>query len=155
MTQKRRKCILKCKVKNVREKPDKLLKAQTFFSIIKLIPDHRLKTKKEQQRIMHRKKIKILLLNLCSHLCHSTFLSRVNFFFLSFEGCTCSMRKFPGQGLNQSCSHLAYTTATATPELSLICDLHQSSWQSWIFNLLSEARDRTCVLMDTSQIRLH
>ena len=43
----------------------------------------------------------------------------------------------------------AYTTATATPGPSRICDLHHSSWQCQILNLLSEARDRTCILMDT------
>ena len=34
----------------------------------------------------------------------------------------------------------AYTTATATPDPSPICDLHQSLWQHWILNPLSEAR---------------
>ena len=29
----------------------------------------------------------------------------------------------------------AYTTATATQELSRVCDLHYSSWQPWILNL--------------------
>ena len=42
-------------------------------------------------------------------------------------------------------------TATAVPDPSCICDLHQSSQKRWILNPLSEARDRTCVLMDTSQ----
>ena len=32
-------------------------------------------------------------------------------------------------------------TATATQDLSHICNLHQSSWQCRILNLLSEARD--------------
>ena len=35
------------------------------------------------------------------------------------------------------------------PDLSRICDLHQSSQQRRILNPLSEARDQTCVLMDT------
>jgi len=30
----------------------------------------------------------------------------------------------------------AYTTATATPDLSRICNLHHSSWQHWIINPL-------------------
>ena len=30
--------------------------------------------------------------------------------------------------------------------------LHQSSWQRWILNLLSEARDQTCMLMDTRRV---
>ena len=37
----------------------------------------------------------------------------------------------------------AYTTATATPDLSHICDLHHSSQQRQILNPLKEARDRT------------
>ena len=48
---------------------------------------------------------------------------------------------------------LAYTTATATRDPSRVCDLHHSSWQQRILNPLSEARDRTHVLMDTSWIR--
>ena len=45
----------------------------------------------------------------------------------------------------------AYTTATRDP--SRVCNLHHSSWQHWTLNPLSEARDRTHVLMDMSQIR--
>ena len=36
---------------------------------------------------------------------------------------------------------------------SCVCDLHQSSPQSWILNPLSGARDWACILMDTSQVR--
>ena len=46
----------------------------------------------------------------------------------------------------------AYATATATPEPSLFCDLHHSSQQHRILNLLSWARDQTCILMETSQV---
>ena len=46
----------------------------------------------------------------------------------------------------------AYITATAMPEQSWICDLHH---HSWILNPVSEARHRTCLLIDTSQICLH
>ena len=42
--------------------------------------------------------------------------------------------------------------STATPGPSYIFDLHHSSGQRWILNPLSEARDRTCSLIDTSQI---
>ena len=48
---------------------------------------------------------------------------------------------------------LAHVTATATPDLSCLCDLHHSSRQCWILNPLSEARDRTRILMVTSQVR--
>ena len=43
--------------------------------------------------------------------------------------------------------------ATATPDPSCICDLHHSARQRQIHNPQREARDRTHVLMDTSQIR--
>ena len=43
-------------------------------------------------------------------------------------------------------------TATAMQDPSCVCDLHHSSWQHWIPDSLSKARDRTCILMDTSQI---
>ena len=46
----------------------------------------------------------------------------------------------------------AYTAATAMKDPSLVCDLHHSSRQCRILNPLSEARDRTRVLMDTSQV---
>ena len=47
---------------------------------------------------------------------------------------------------------LACTTDTAMPDPNLICDLHHSSWQCWILNPLSKARDQTFVLKDTSHI---
>ena len=47
---------------------------------------------------------------------------------------------------------LAYATAIASPDLSRVCNLHHSSWQCWVLNPLSELRDWTCTLMDTSQI---
>ena len=34
---------------------------------------------------------------------------------------------------------------------NLYLRLHQNSWQCWILNTLSKARDRTCILMDTSR----
>ena len=41
------------------------------------------------------------------------------------------------------------------PILSHVCNLHHSSRQFQILNPLSEARDWTCILMDTSQICFH
>ena len=48
---------------------------------------------------------------------------------------------------------MAYATATATPDPSRVCDLCHSSWQRRIINPLSELRDGTHVLMDTSGVR--
>ena len=46
----------------------------------------------------------------------------------------------------------AYSIAIATPDSSHICDLHCSSRQCQILNPLSEARDGTRILTDTSQV---
>ena len=59
--------------------------------------------------------------------------------------------KVPRVGVELELQTLAYTTATAAPDLSCLCNLHHSSQQCWILNPLSEARDRTCVLLDPSQ----
>ena len=59
----------------------------------------------------------------------------------------------PRLGVQSELKLPAYTTATATWEPSLVCDLQHSSQQCWILNPLIEARDRTRVLMDTSWVR--
>ena len=48
---------------------------------------------------------------------------------------------------------LTYATVIATRDSSHICDLHHSSRQHQILHPLSEARDRTSVLVDPSWIR--
>ena len=58
-------------------------------------------------------------------------------------------------GVESELQFPAYPTATATPDPSCICDQHHSSWQCWILNPLSEARDGTCILMDASQVCYH
>ena len=55
-------------------------------------------------------------------------------------------------GVELELQQLAYTTATATWDLSHICVLHHSSQQCRILNPLSGARDRTSVLMATNQV---
>ena len=45
-----------------------------------------------------------------------------------------------------------YTTATAMPDPSQVCDLHRSSWQRWILNSPSEARDWARILMDPHRV---
>ena len=58
----------------------------------------------------------------------------------------------PGLGVELEREPLAYTTATATWDLSHVYNLCCSSRQGQILNLLSEARDRTWVLMDASRV---
>ena len=47
----------------------------------------------------------------------------------------------PRLGVQLELQLLAYATATATPDPSRVCDLHHSSWQCWILNPVSKARD--------------
>ena len=58
----------------------------------------------------------------------------------------------PRLGVDLELQLLAYTTATAMSELSHVCNLYHSSWQCWILNPLSKAKDATQILMDTSWI---
>ena len=59
----------------------------------------------------------------------------------------------PRLGVRSELQLPAYTTATTTRDLSCIWDLHHSSWQRLILNPLIEARDRTRILTDASQVR--
>ena len=59
----------------------------------------------------------------------------------------------PRVGVELELYPLACATDTASTDLSCVCDLHHSSWPRQILNPLSEARDRTSVLLDASQIR--
>ena len=58
----------------------------------------------------------------------------------------------PRLGVVSELQLLAYTTATATWDPSHICDLHHSLQQHWMPSPVSETRDQTCILMDTSQV---
>ena len=78
-----------------------------------------------------------------------------DFFFLFFSGLHVWHMGAPRLGVQLGLQVLAYITAIVTWNLSHISDLHHSSWQRRILNPLSEARDRTFVLMDASQIRFH
>ena len=74
------------------------------------------------------------------------------FFFFGFLGLLLWHTEVPRLGVELELEPPAYTTATATPDLSLVCNLHHSSWQQWILTTLSKARDRTHYLMVPSQI---
>ena len=49
--------------------------------------------------------------------------------FFGFSGLHPWHMEVPRLGSESELKLLAYTTATATPELSHVCDLHCSSWQ--------------------------
>ena len=55
----------------------------------------------------------------------------------------------PRLGVELELQLLVYTTATATWDLSHVCDLHHSLWQHQILNPLSEDGDWTRILMDS------
>ena len=55
----------------------------------------------------------------------------------------------PRLGAKLELQLLAYTTATATWDLSHVCNLHHSSRQRRILNPLSKGRNQTCILKST------
>ena len=62
----------------------------------------------------------------------------IPFFFFFFLGLHPRHMEVPRLEVEQELQLLAYTTATAIPDLSCICNLNHSSWQCQIPNLLSE-----------------
>ena len=74
------------------------------------------------------------------------------FFFFSFSGPHPQHMEVPGLGVKLELQLPANATATAMQDLSSIFELHHSSWQHWILNPLRKARDRTCILTDTSWV---
>ena len=60
-----------------------------------------------------------------------------------------------GLGVESELQLPAYATATETQDSSHIFIIHHSSWEHQILNPLSEARDRTHILTDTSQVHYH
>ena len=50
--------------------------------------------------------------------------------------------EIPRLGVKSELQLLAYTAATATQDPGRVCTLHHSSWQHWIPDPLSKARDR-------------
>ena len=83
----------------------------------------------------------------CRKLGH--FLGVLFFFFFFFKWLHPWHMEVPRIGVKSEPQLLAYTPATAMPDPSHKCDLHLGSQQHGILNILSEARDRTCILTDT------
>ena len=74
---------------------------------------------------------------------------------MSFSGPHSPHMEVPRLGVEGELQLPAYTTATATPHLSHICNLRWNSQQCQILNPLSRARDQTCILMDPSLVHYH
>ena len=75
-----------------------------------------------------------------------------SFLFVVFLGLHLQHIEVPRLGFKSELYLPAYTTATATRDLSCLCDPHHRSWQHRILNPLSEVKDRTRILMDDSQL---
>ena len=73
-------------------------------------------------------------------------------FLFCFLGPRPQHMEVPRPGVALKLSLLACAVATAVPDLSRACSPHHRSRQCRILNPLSEARDRTRILMDTSPV---
>ena len=82
----------------------------------------------------------------------SSFLPSFFFSFFCFSRPILQHMEGPRLGVESELQLPASATATATRDLSRVCNLHHSSRQHQVLNPLSEARDRTCVLVDSSQV---
>ena len=74
--------------------------------------------------------------------------------FLLFLGPHLQHMEVSRVGVDSELQLPAHTTATATRDLSHVCDLYQSSRHCWIPDPLSKARDQTGILMDAGWILL-
>ena len=72
--------------------------------------------------------------------------------FVFFLGPPLRYMEVPRIGVQLELYPPAYTTATATRDLSRVCNLHCSSWQRWMLNPLSKARDPIRILMDATRV---
>ena len=76
------------------------------------------------------------------------------FFFFFFLGPQWRHMEIPGcmGQIGAAAASLSHSHSHTGSEPSHIFNLHSSLWQCWILNPLSEARDQTCNLMDTSRV---
>ena len=74
------------------------------------------------------------------------------FVFVFFLGLHLRHMEVPRLGVEAELQLPAYTTAIVTPDPSHVFDLCPSFRPCWILNPVNEARDRTHILMHTSQV---
>ena len=72
------------------------------------------------------------------------------FFLFFFLGLHLQHMQVPPLGVDSELKLQTNATATVTPDPRYVCELHCSSGQCQILHQLSKARDRTCILMNTS-----
>ena len=77
------------------------------------------------------------------------------FFFCLFRTAPMAYGSPLARGLIGAAAAVLHTTTTAMQDPSHVFDLHLSSQQHQILNLLSRARDWTCILVDTSRVHYH
>ena len=71
--------------------------------------------------------------------------------FFSFYGLICgTWKEVPRLGVRLELRLQGYATATATPDLSCICDIGHSLCQQWILNPLNKARGPIHILTETT-----
>ena len=75
------------------------------------------------------------------------------YLFLLFIGLHLWHMEVPRLGVKSEPQLTACVTATATQDLSFLCNLHHGSWQHWILNPLSKTRGWPHVFMGTSRVR--
>ena len=92
------------------------------------------------------------VLHTYAYICIHMFLFCFFWFFFWFLWLYPWHMEVPWLGAESELQLLASTTATATSDVSLICNLHHSSWKRWILDSLSKAMDWTSNLMVPSQI---
>ena len=75
-----------------------------------------------------------------------------SFFFFGFLGPHPQHMEVPRLGVKLELQPPACTTTTVRRDPIQVCNLHHSSWQCRTLHPLSEARDQTHILMDTSWV---
>ena len=88
---------------------------------------------------------------MCVYMCVGTYVCiyiHIHTYTFCFLGPHLQHMEVTRPGVQSELQLLAYTTATASGDLSPVCDLHHNSRQCQILNPLSKARDRTCILID-------
>uniref|UniRef100_A0A8D1NUV1 Transcription initiation factor IIA gamma chain n=1 Tax=Sus scrofa TaxID=9823 RepID=A0A8D1NUV1_PIG len=103
---------------------------------------------KQSQQITPQLALQVLLH--CEKAINSALAQRVRN--SQFQGLHLEHMDVPRLDVDSELQLPTYSTARATWNPSHVCDLQHSSRQRQILNPLSEARDRTCILMDPSRV---